>query len=102
MVASYTQLLARRYRGKLDQDADEFIGFAVDGALRMQELINDLLTYSRVGSRALELQLVDANSVVDRQCVAHDLSSTPGVARLAAAAVSLAFLSRSHALSGEN
>jgi PAS domain S-box-containing protein len=66
MVASYTQLLARRYKDKLDSDADEFIGFAVDGARRMQELINDLLTYSRVGSRALELELVDSNAVVDQ------------------------------------
>ena len=66
MVASYTQLLARRYRGQLDEDADEFIGFAVDGALRMQELINDLLAYSRVGSRSLEVERVEANVLVDR------------------------------------
>jgi light-regulated signal transduction histidine kinase (bacteriophytochrome) len=73
MVASYTQLLRRRYAGRLDADADEFIGFAVDGALRMQALINGLLTYARVGTRPLELVAVDANRIVD--AVVADLAA---------------------------
>jgi light-regulated signal transduction histidine kinase (bacteriophytochrome) len=64
MVSSFTQLLARRYRGKLDQDADEFIGFAVEGATRMQILINDLLAYSRVGTRGKPLGPTDCNAVL--------------------------------------
>ncbi len=62
MVASYTQLLARRYKGKLDSNADEFIGFAVDGAIRMQLLVQDLLSYSRVTTKGQSFQLIDAKA----------------------------------------
>ncbi|MEW6602096.1 MAG: ATP-binding protein [Nitrospirota bacterium] len=51
MVASYTQLLAKRYRGMLDDDADDFISYAVDGATRMQRLISNMLTYTRVDKK---------------------------------------------------
>ena len=49
MVSAYTQLLAERYRGKLDDQADKYIHYAIDGAARMQSLIQDLLAFSRVG-----------------------------------------------------
>jgi signal transduction histidine kinase len=65
MVSSYTQLLSRRYSGQLDDDADEFIGFAVDGAKRMQSLINDLLLYSRAGRQEETFEEIDMNGVLE-------------------------------------
>jgi light-regulated signal transduction histidine kinase (bacteriophytochrome) len=65
MVASYTELLGQRYRGKLDDKADKYIFYAVDGAKRMQQLVADLLAYSRVGSQGRPLMAVDAEAVVN-------------------------------------
>lgn len=74
MVTSYTQLLARRYRDQLDEDANKFIEFAVDGAKRMQILINDLLAYSRVGRHASDYTEVDTIDIVSDAL--KNLSST--------------------------
>lgn len=69
MVASYTQLLSKRYKGKLDADADEFIAFAVDGATRMRRLINALLELSRVGTRGKDFEATDCEAIYDRTLV---------------------------------
>ena len=66
MVASFTQLLERRYQDKLDSDAKEFIHFAVDGAGRMQKLIDDLLVYSQVGSQKTPFEPTDCNFLLDQ------------------------------------
>jgi PAS domain S-box-containing protein len=64
MVASFTQLLSKKYSGKLDETADRYINFAVDGAKRMQQLITDLLAFSRINSRELDLRPVECDKVV--------------------------------------
>lgn len=66
MVSSFTQLLQKRYENQLDEDAQQFIRYAVDGAVRMQGLINDLLNYSRIGTRGKQFGPVDFNNVMGK------------------------------------
>ncbi len=91
-VASFCQLLQRRYGGKLDERADQYIAFAVDGAQRMQQLINDLLAFSRVGRTTESFRPVDLGAVaaaaaeqlerarkeVGGEIVLGDLPTVPG------------------------
>jgi PAS domain S-box-containing protein len=65
MVTGYVKLLARRYQGQLDSDADEFIGYAVDGVDRMRDLINDILTYSQLGASGQTSESIDLNAIVE-------------------------------------
>src|SRR5258705_369729 len=83
MVAAYTQLLAERYRGKLDENADKYIGYAVEGALRMQALVHDLLMFSRVGRNGIVRKNLDSNQTVREalQNLEVSLQEAGGVAK---------------------
>ena len=72
VISSYVQLLSQRYAGSLDERADKYIRYAVDGARRMQDLINGLLEYSRAGTREVALEPVDLGEIMES--VRTDLS----------------------------
>jgi signal transduction histidine kinase len=81
MVTAYTQLLAERYHGKLDENADKFIGYAQDGAMRMQVLIQDLLAFSRIGRKEDGFANVDCNAVMEdaKQALASAIQESGAV-----------------------
>ena len=66
MIASYVQLLSRRYKGRLDTDADEFIGFAAEGAARLQNMINDLLHFSLLAKQPADFKRVDCETALEQ------------------------------------
>jgi signal transduction histidine kinase len=82
MVSSYVQLLQRRYQGRLDADADDFIGFAVDGATRMQNLIQGLLSYSRVNTHGNPPSPTDVGEVLGQVTTNLRLAIDEGNARI--------------------
>ncbi|MFH1702438.1 MAG: ATP-binding protein [Nitrospirota bacterium] len=69
MISSYLQLIEYRYKDKLDKDADEFIAYAVDGAKRLQALIDSLLEYSRVGTKGKSFELVDCGFILEQAII---------------------------------
>jgi PAS domain S-box-containing protein len=66
VMSGFTNLLAKRYHGQLDAEADEYVGFIVDGAERMQRLIHDLLAFSRVGTRGKDFQWTECEIVLEQ------------------------------------
>ncbi len=96
MVAAYTQLLAEKYKGKLDEQADKYIHYAVDGATRMQTLVQDLLAFSRSGREGTEMSATDCNTVVQQA-----LLNLEAAVRDNAAQVNCGTLPAVHANSGQ-
>jgi len=82
MVASYTKLLEKRYQGRLDADADEFIGYVVDGATRMQQLINSLLDYSRVGTRGRDFAPTSSEKIIQEALANLEVSIEESAAKI--------------------
>jgi PAS domain S-box-containing protein len=74
MIAGYTQLIQRRYKDKLDEDANQFIHYTVDGVVRMQSLINDLLAYSRINTSSEDLKYVDCRDVLNEVLAALQMT----------------------------
>ena len=71
MVSSFTQLLEKRYKGKFDEDADEFIKYIIDGSKRMERLLNDILEYSRIKTKTETFERVDLEEILDE--ISHNL-----------------------------
>ena len=69
MITSFLQLLERRYSNKLDKDANEFIGFAVDGAKRLDDMINDLLSYSQVTRKEMEFNTINSEQILEQSLI---------------------------------
>ncbi len=95
MVASYTQLLGERYRGKLGEDADKYIGYASEGAIRMQTLIQDLLAFSRVGRKGSTSRRVDCEAEIADVMMSMNLAVRESGARVTYAALPLVWADRS-------
>lgn len=89
MITSYMQLLRQRYGPQLDANANEFIAFALDGGTRMQQLITDLLTYSRVGTRGQPFEAVDLGEIFRRAVQNLEVAIRESDARVTADALPL-------------
>lgn len=66
MISSFTQLLGRKYKDQLDKEAEEYIAFAIEGSTRMQQLINDLLAYSRIGTRGKDFKTINFEDIINK------------------------------------